>query len=79
MRTSKKGERKTRNAGFVMGYRLGLYDPDPDSSEVEWITTLKRPTRSNLAELKKTVAEYNKIASTRPDVLLSLGIFAVGR
>lgn len=61
----------------VIGYRLGLYDPDPDNDAIEWLTKMEKPTARNLKDMSEAVLEYNGIAYGRGDVILNIGVFAI--
>lgn len=63
----------------VIGYRLGLYDPDPGRKTIRWVGSAVKPTRENATDLREAVMEFNRLSGPDSDVHLCAGVFPVRR
>lgn len=59
--------------------RMGLYDPDPDSNEIDLFSDAREDTEENRKLFASAIADWNKWAADETDVFLCIAIFAVKR
>jgi hypothetical protein len=55
----------------IIGYRLGLYDPDPEDGEIRFFGPIFRPEQK--AEVQRIIERYTELTPTA----ICLGAFSV--
>lgn len=71
----------TRNEGakqeLVVGYRLGLYDPDPKGSFVKYVGRLFGRDVHERQIMEHAINRYNRLTGGDSESHLCLGVFPV--
>lgn len=74
------GNCATATATRVIGYRLGLYDPDPESTRpIQYIGKLYKSMQEERILFSETIAEYNELAEKSKHAFLCLSVFQIER
>lgn len=61
----------------IVGYRLGLFDPDPDRNTVVLLADRYSDSTKDRLTMKLAVAKYSKWAATQTNPVLCMAVFPI--
>lgn len=73
----KEALRETISLGTVRGFRLGLYDPDPDNRQVRFVGRLYKSNGRDAALIQRAIREFNRWAAGNPGFDLCAAAFPI--
>jgi hypothetical protein len=62
---------------LIVGYRLGLFDADPDKPRIRYIGRVYQPNDKDRRIIRRALANFDRMAKRKRGPKMCLGVFAV--